>query len=330
MSHVYSSSDPRRPPNWRHMRAASLIDSGRRPSRTADDDWVRTAYRLMAALRGCRQPLDYAAVASAFGPPYWAYDVNFSDALDRGNPMKAELEARLLAGQDDRAIADRFGADPMMVGAYAMIYFDVRWAVESGARGYVMHQVLGPSLHAGFVESDYATLWKFAALTGGPEVLDSMVDIVPASYERTGNATDWLNAAVGSQLSRKALIAATALRPNNFNAPDILAAYLKLCELSRARAAAGRGEEQAGLLEALGAAMQSLPIVAMTSRKSTDDVECAEFAVSAKLGVEYSVEERLCLRGGVAPQLPGDIPIENYAFPAPAAAGTTAMEGIGS
>lgn len=330
MSHVYSSSDPRRPPNWRHMRAASLIDGGRRPSRSADDEWVRLAYRLMSALRGCRQPLDFAAVASAFGAPYWAYDVHFSEALDRGNPMKAEIEARLLSGQDDKAIAARFGADPDVIDAYGRIYFDVRWAVESGARGYVMHQVLGPSLHAGFVESDYATLWKFAALTGGPDVLDSVIDIVPASYEHTGNASDWMTAAVGSQLSRKALIAATALRPNNFNAPDILAAYLKLCELSRARAAAGRGEEQAGLLEALGAAMQSMPIQAMTARKASEGHECAEFEVSAKLGVEYTVEERLCLRGGVTPQLPGGIPIEAYTFPPAADAGATAMEGVGS
>jgi hypothetical protein len=138
---------PFRPPWWRWGLAREHRRAGRLPARL-DDRWVRRARRVLSALAESGGDLDHPRVIAVDPAVVAAYRFHSSgDAR-----LRAEVEARLLAGQDDAAIASRVDLLVDVVGAYDRLFFDVR--EHFGAIDWIGAVVLGPRFLDGTGKGD--------------------------------------------------------------------------------------------------------------------------------------------------------------------------------
>src|SRR5262249_41388850 len=87
-------------------------------------------------------------------------------------------EARLLAGQDDDAVAARCGLSPVAVRWYHDLFFAVRPCRH--ATHYILNVVIGPKAHAGLSEKDAELLLKWFGFRYGAAAVDDLL-----RYSRT-------------------------------------------------------------------------------------------------------------------------------------------------
>jgi len=97
-----------------------------------------------------------------------AWQLNQESSLRRW-----EVEARLLAGEVSRDIAQKCNLPEAVVDAYHDVYYCVRNRLH--ARDWVMNMAVGRRARQGLSEDDHDLLLKLYALRGGPVVLDSLV-----------------------------------------------------------------------------------------------------------------------------------------------------------
>ena len=129
---------PYRAPDWRVRLVEHLRQFPRSRLRRIGDDAVRKAYVYRRDLDRRRSEDGRRKVIEA------APEVHAAFELASTGPFfgpRREVEARLLAGQDDRTIADRCGLTPEAVGAFADLFFDVRPRLS--ARSYILHVAIG-------------------------------------------------------------------------------------------------------------------------------------------------------------------------------------------
>lgn len=148
-----------RRPEWRWLRAGYLAGSDKQLEGRIDDDWVALAW---SALLGCHAPETFAILAAR-------------DVWTAETERKWELEARLLTDEPLPAIAERLRLPLSVVEAYAEVFFSVRSEVQ--ARDWLMLRAVGYSALSGFSGPQPGALWKYAAHTGGPFVLDVVIAV---------------------------------------------------------------------------------------------------------------------------------------------------------
>jgi hypothetical protein len=159
---------PLRPPPWRWLRAVDLADD-RQPADAEDDPWVRQA------LRFCRQRRSLAAAAQEGlrqdMPALFQAHLLFTapPSLKRW-----EIEARLLTEEPVGQIGLKTNTSPEVIDAYHAVFFHVRDRLQ--ANGYICNAVIRTSLLGGLKEDDVATILKMYGYSGGPYVLDLLVD----------------------------------------------------------------------------------------------------------------------------------------------------------
>jgi hypothetical protein len=86
---------------------------------------------------------------------------------------RGEVEARLLAGEANQAIAQKCQLLEDVVEAYHDTFFSVRGRLH--AKDWVMNVAVGRRARQELTEDDQEVLLKLFALRGGPVVLDSLV-----------------------------------------------------------------------------------------------------------------------------------------------------------
>jgi hypothetical protein len=129
--------DPWQEPAHRWLRCGYLLGHGRRPLRGRDDVATQRAWRFRRGLARCRGEADRARLARRFPTLAEAHSLYMS-----AEPLRrAELEARLLAGQDDAAVAAKMGLSAAGVAAFHATFFEVR--PRLGVHVYVLGVVLG-------------------------------------------------------------------------------------------------------------------------------------------------------------------------------------------
>ena len=217
----FHPENPLRPPHWRWGRALVLHDH-RWGVRRIDDAWIRRARRVLAALGRRAGDLGDPRVAAVGPAIVEAYRLHAGGGARR----RMEVEARLLAGQDDEAIATCLGLDAGVVEAYAALFFDVRDSL--GKVDWIAGCVLGARLFDGTGVGDEDLGSKLAAYNFGPFAVDVFF----------GRHT--ANSAVGpSRLAgalRRYLAAATAPVTAR-DAPRWLAVTARMDEIEREEAA---------------------------------------------------------------------------------------------
>lgn len=152
-----------RPPDYRWQLARRLADGEFIPSEWVDS-WVLLAEEVLTTPPGpvWNSPDLRAAGAArelAEREPCW---------------QRVEVEARLLAGESVEVIAAKAGLTTAAVEAFAALFFAVADRIEYS--GYVLHVVI--RLYAPGSESDLGVQARLLGYTGGPHVLDAVLDSV--------------------------------------------------------------------------------------------------------------------------------------------------------
>lgn len=172
MYHQFSSYNPFRSLHWRWERAGLMAENVLPLSRKRDTDAkVLRAARFRKKLQECNTQLDTTVVAELEPALYWAHDVW---QVPKEGPytggVKYEMEARILAGLSDDAIAERQGLPEDLVTAYADYFFDVRPKLNN--QSYILQRVLGPAIRRGLNTRDYDLLWKLFGYMRGVHTLE--------------------------------------------------------------------------------------------------------------------------------------------------------------
>lgn len=161
-----SRENPFRSLDWRWQ----LARQTRSPSRSRKlqgDDWTRRAHGLHAAaarLAGDPERPRVARVDPA---------VSEAHRLVRGDPtLRLQLECRLLAGQEDAAIAGDCGLGPDVVAAYAALFFDVRPLLAH--QDALLFSVFGEQLDKADGGGPVIAL-KLLTYFGGPVAADTLL-----------------------------------------------------------------------------------------------------------------------------------------------------------
>jgi hypothetical protein len=173
-----------------------------------DDDATGEAWRFRGGLARCRCEADRARLAGQF-PALVAAHAAFTAA----DPLRrAELEARLLAGQDDAAVATKMGMAADVVATYEGVFFAVR------PRLAYPHYVLGVVLGGGRVyyapdPADHGLLLRLLGYELGHFYVDTLLDyfreppIVPESLDGLDEAA--LRRLLGKVRTKLLLLATT-------------------------------------------------------------------------------------------------------------------------
>jgi hypothetical protein len=312
MLHTYSSRNPRRPVDWRWRRAALAASGEYSLSRRRDGDaWVARAARFIREQETCDTEIDTAELAERHPIIYWAFDIWYTRD-DTGNPVRSEVEARLLADDRVENIARRVATDVDVIEAYERLFFNVRERLAD--RGFLMHCVLGPAVHLGFQASEYDLTWKLFALLGGPLAVDLMIDqsIGHARPDRAGDLKYFVADVAQNDLRRVAMLALKTLRINNFNAVEIIDRFLKLVELERTTGGGGAGVAAEAVKQNVHAMLVSLPFAVGQRTAHADATPLDRYD---GLSAELRYEEVMAASAGQ--EVPAKGMLERLAFPTP-------------
>jgi hypothetical protein len=223
---------PLAPPDWRWHRAGLLLE-GRVRRRRIDDAAVRRvlAFRRRSAPGPQRRPAVDPALAAAAG--LWA----------AGGRRRALLEAWLLSGLDDAAVAARCGLEPAAVAAYAATFFDVRGGLDDPA--WTRFVVIG--VDPLDLVHDHETFLKDVAYLFGPHGLEAAL------------AEEAAAARGGSPAGPFGLLELVMRTPVGAEGPLRWLAALEAATLARrARAEAAAGPVVAPLAVAVDAVVRAL------------------------------------------------------------------------
>ncbi len=224
--------DPLRPVNWRWERARRIVEETLPLSRFHDDRRVRSAVGLRRALRAADASgsTDDARMRR-HAHVYQAYQIH-ENASNQAKMLRAEIEARVLAGQSAELIGELVVADPRLIEAYEALFFDARPYLNH--RSYIVRQAIGPAVHAHINASDYPLLWRLFGYFAGPLVLDTLINAWSgvAKPTRASDVPGFTADLVSAEVSRAALIAVKTYNISTFTAPQILELFAKLRQIA--------------------------------------------------------------------------------------------------
>ncbi len=128
--------NPHRKLNWRQLRAQELLNAPGEPKKPErqDDRYIRKYLRFLYEFSRTA-PDDGVTLFAKFPEMLFAHQVYDGDPW-----ICAIIEARILAGQDDEAIAKNFGTLAGSICLYEKVFFNVRDRL--GMRDFVVSVVL--------------------------------------------------------------------------------------------------------------------------------------------------------------------------------------------
>lgn len=240
-----SAHNPMRKPHWRWDRAKGVCAGSQPPAgRTRDGlagfKWINRAVTYTRAKLQYTRLGRLDQLASRFSDIFWAEWIHDHDT----HPLRWELEARLLSRSTDNEIAMACGTTAEVVRAYEALFFNVREKLHH--TGYIVHTVMGESVHRGLAERDYDLLWKMYAYAHGPHMLTSLITkfVNPIWC----NTPDEVNSAIHDDtiatLKLKSSLAAKTVQVNGGTQIELLQIYTKFVEIEQLSDSAGKAQSQ--------------------------------------------------------------------------------------
>jgi hypothetical protein len=284
------AQNPCRVPDGRWLRAQDWLNGG--PVPTARRDGVESAKcikRLERFLRAyrqcqsneqllCRLALEYPAI-------FWAHYLYNNESIQRA---RFAVEARIMARQSDREIAQCIGCLEATVAAYEAIFFHVRDKLDN--KDYIISTIFRESVSRGLQDRDYDLLWKLVGYAQGPSMLDAMISgfASPTWVERTEDvAASFQDLAIDST-KHKAAVAALAVPVDNSTQMSLINTFVKYTNVERKTDSAGKASDQ--IQQNIDSMMEALPFGAGTRPKDHCQQNPAE-AQFDKPAAELSTDE---------------------------------------
>lgn len=260
---------PRRAPNWRWLRAVQIDGGGARASRAVDGPegftWIRRASRLKRRFEQANNRPDMLyRLLQQDRIMFWAHSLWLEDKA----PTRWAIEARILAGESDKEIADRMGVDEEIIQAYEAVFFNVRGML--GNRDYIVNVVMADAVTRGLTERQYDLLWKLFGYHGGTYVLDAVISKFSPMEKPTradGVGAFFQEFAVNTVKS-KAAIATLTIPINTHTQIALIESFVKYVEIEKNSENAGKAHST--IVENIGAMMAALPFKVGTKLDSVD------------------------------------------------------------
>ena len=181
--------NPWRPVDARWQRATRLVElGGNEPHASPNRDsgpgsgWIHKAQRFQIALRAAKSYQDQMQVITGHPEIYFAHWIHEVETSSRS--VRWAVEARILAGETDQAIANKNGCRAEVIHAYEALFFSVRDRLQH--KDFILHAVLGEDLQCGQKSLENGMLWKLFGFLAGPHVLDALMTRVPVSSRVDG------------------------------------------------------------------------------------------------------------------------------------------------
>lgn len=253
--------DPGAEPDWRYQRILEIIHRHPSPGRCSryDDSWVKKARSFILAYEQKDQKRIPRRKLMLLCPElFYAYVIHERAAAGNSADVNVMLliQARIIAGQTDEAIAKEIGTHPGVINWYSKLFFDVRDRLDQ--KDWVITRVLVPALVRSPIvdEEDDAPVnaietfsrnfldgsLKYFGYFGGGEIIDTILG--GQRREVSENASDeFLDTFFRRQLKVKTIQAISRLPVNRYNINQLLETYMELIKLERA--AGGTAEESA-------------------------------------------------------------------------------------
>jgi hypothetical protein len=271
--------------------------------------WIKRAASFLRAIRATPNDAGLRVVANRYPDLFWAYYA----WMDNANPTKHQLEAYLLAREDNWAAGFKCGMAPEQIEAYECVFFNVREKLNHPA--YIVNSVIGPTLQRSLSDRDYSAMWKLYAYYYGPHVLEALVSkmVNPmwcGTPDTVSNALQ--DDAIGTMKMKAALAAKTV--PVSFNTQvDLLHIFTKFVEVERTTDSAGKAQDQ--MLEHISAMMLNLPF-AIDNRDPRQEgmvIEAGPIDAYDATAVELSYQETMTVAAGH--KLPNEATLQQMRFP---------------
>lgn len=227
---------PYRPTNWRWERARLLKEYGRAvPGQDKDDEYTRIASRFRVAKEKCKTEIDifklyekYPKVASA----YEIWDEETVAIQGRANPMRYEIEARILAREPLEAISKKSKINLDVLEWYEKLFFNVLDRIENHM--YIMHIVIGDAAQRGMSDREYSVLWKLYAYIRGPHMLDFLIStFADWKFVDKGQAEKALVDDHRSTMKRKAALASRMISLNGHTQDRLIELHTRIVEIEK-------------------------------------------------------------------------------------------------
>lgn len=294
---IHSRMNPARPPDWVWKRAQGILAGTEpAPSRKWDKDagygYIKQAIKFIQKREAVTTIDDEYELAFSMPDLFWSYNM-FGDTT---NIIRYSIEAHVLAGSSDNEIAMRVNLAPSVVRAYCNLFFDVRDRMQ--CRQWVVHSIIGISVHNGLAEREYDLLWKLYGLMMGPHTLDVLeLKFInpnrPNSPDMVGNA---IEDDVVSTMKLKASLAAKGVSASNATYGMLLDRFTRFVEIERNSDT--QGQAQSSILQNVEHILTNMPFRVGNQRSTTrgsvtvvgQQTELEEFESTA---VELTYEETL-------------------------------------
>jgi len=208
-------------PSWRWDLISAMVEAGRAPSRRKEDAWIRQGYQFLR--RWARA--EYADLPSLKRD----YPSLFSAHLQFVNTTSEKwiVEAGLLARVPHETIAAYVALPVSVVKCFEFNFFDI--ADKLSAPGYVINQVLYPSIHGGLNGRDFDFMYKLVAYAAGWETFTEMIEV----RHMSSKTEDWLKVAMRQRMWKLGFQAVNRLEVNQYNAIEVIDKCLDLARLER-------------------------------------------------------------------------------------------------
>ena len=221
------------PTDWRWERARWLREN--KCFGKADDKYTPAARSFQIALARCRTLVEEKKLEARYRGIYRAHEIH-----RRGGTVRYSVEAFLLSRAPVNQIAELHNTTPDAVIWFEKLFFNVCPHLDNEL--YILHRVLGDSIHHGLTDRDYDLLWKMLGYACGPVVLRAYMHPFPRRRVRDEDQVDGtFTALLDRQMRKKALIAAQTM-PAYGNYETILDAYHKSQEIEQAKGTGTQGE----------------------------------------------------------------------------------------
>jgi hypothetical protein len=240
-----STYDTRRAPAWRYERVQRLLASSNPPHPRRDDQLTKELRQYYITKRRYRNVLEddhelQNVLGAKFGPIWIADRIFFGGRSDRA---RYGVEAMLLAGESDEAIAEANGATPAAINLYEQLFFNVRDRLSN--YNYIASIVLMDAFMSGLGNRTPEMTAKYFGYFGGPVILRVILDGFDAAVPRPTEPTEvlpWFDGVYRRFTRVITNIGLGFMEPTNFNIRTLVEGYQSLLSLDH-REATSRGED---------------------------------------------------------------------------------------
>ena len=235
---VRRAIDPHRACDWRYSRVLELLDSNRmtrdpwgRPRyphlRKTDDDYVRALREYLLAYRR-RKDIDHGEL---IGQKYPLLDIAYKTRTAGDRWMSDMIEAAVLSGLPNQAIAFLAKTDQDVVHVYQKLFFDVKDHLKH--RYWILQQIYRNQNALSVPEE--ATVVRLFAYFFGPITLDFFATGFTQSrhLESMDELPEAMTKFINQSIRRRVAMTVNAVEVNKYNMSKVYELHTKLIELDR-------------------------------------------------------------------------------------------------